>query len=353
MKYYHFGVFDRGNAGDTIATEVTEDLIGEGCWDKYNAYFEHPPEDVIDYINNNVNAVVIGGGGLLHSGSMHGSQLASGWYCPLTVEQVERINRPIIVFGIGDSRFWGQEGFNKLFKPQINQLVRQSAFFGLRNSGSIGKLSKYLDSDLVEKLKLQPDPATILSYIYPLNKELRKNEIALQPALDAPCNRFGGRDEKILMSIAEAMKELKGFRIRLVLHIVRGNADYGMAKYLDKVGVEYDVVKLYGKSPQEIMDFYVDCPLTIGMRGHGVMIPFGVGNPFIPIISHNKVTFFLEDTGITRGIFIFDPDLKDRIVEAVNQINYKDFTERIEDIKYKLWVITQHNLKTIRTAIER
>jgi len=351
MKYYHFGVFDRGNAGDTIATEVVEDLIGEGCWGKYNAYLKQPPEYIIDYINKNVDAVVIGGGGLLHAGTLHGSQYASGWYCPLTVEQVEQIKKPIIVFGIGDSRFWGQVEFNKLFKPQINQLVRQSAFFSLRNSGSIDKLSKYLDSDLVEKLKFQPDPATLLSYIYPSDKTLRRNEIALQPAMDAPCHRFGGRDEKILMSIAGALKELKGFRIRLVLHIVRGNADYGMAKYLDKAGVEYDVVKLYCKSPQEIMDFYSGCPLTIGMRGHGVMIPFGVGNPFVPIISHDKVTFFLNDIGITRGIFIFDPDLKDRIVQAVNQINYKDFTERIEDVKYKLWVITQHNLKTIRTAI--
>ena len=352
MKYYHFGVFDRGNAGDTVATEVVEDLIGEGCWDKYNAYCEAPPEDTIDYINNNVNAVVIGGGGLLHSGTMHGSQHASGWYCPLTVEQVERIKKPIIVFGIGDSRFWGQVGFNELFKPQINQLVRQSAFFGLRNSGSINKLSKYLDSDLVEKLKFQPDPATLLSYIYPIKKELRKNEIALQPALDAPLNRFGDREDKLLMSIAEAMKELN-YKIRLVLHIVRGDADYGMAEYLDKAGVEYDVVRLHGKSPQEIVDFYSGCPLTIGMRGHGVMIPFGVGNPFVPIISHDKVTFFLNDIGITKGIFVFDPDLKERIVQAVNQINYKNFTERIEDVKYKLWTITQHNLEEIRTAIGR
>ena len=352
MHLFHFGIFDRGNAGDTIATEAVEDLIGKGYWTKFHLYYPIQ-QAIITCINDNVDAVVIGGGGLLQSGYKINASLASGWFCPIALEQLKQITKPIIVFGIGDSRFWGQGDFNELFKPHINQLVRQSAFFSLRSSGSLDKLSKYLDSDLVGKLKFQPDPATLLSYIYPLKRELRKNEIALQPALDGAESRFGGRDDKILRSIAEAMKELN-YKIRLVLHISRGNViDYGMAKYLDEAGVEYDVVRLYGKSVADIVDFYAGCPLTIGMRGHGVMIPFGVGNPFVPIISHDKVTFFLEDTRITKGIFVFDPDLKDRIVDAVNQIDYKDFTERIEDVKYKLWAITQHNLKEIRTVIER
>ena len=355
MHLYHFGVFDWKNAGDTVIGQATEDLLGGDYWERYPLYYKFSIEGLVDYINNGIDAVVIGGGGLLIPGDYPHSQRRSGWYCPLTIEQVRQIKKPIIVFGIGYSRYWGQRDFNELFKPHINQMVRQSVFFSLRNSGSMMKLAKwYIEPELYGRLKYQPDPATLLSYIYPeyQNRELRENEIAFQPALDAPKYRFGNRQDEILKSIARAMKEFNT-KIRLVSHIRRGNLDSTMAKWLDEAKVDYDIVELYGKSPKESMDFYAGCPLAIAMRGHGVMIPSGMGNPFILLISHDKIRFFLDDVKVTKGIYVNAPNLTENIVNAVNRIDRDAFSERIDKVKKQLWDITQNNLKQIRTGIKR
>lgn len=350
MHFYHFGVFDWKNAGDTVLGQVTEDLIdNNGCWEKWPIYgLENFPEELIGHINRNVDIVVIGGGGFFIPGKL---SMPSGWHCPLSLEQLRRIRKPIVVFGVGNSRFWGQCDFNELFILNINQLVEQSAFFSLRNFGSMITLSRYLKRGLVKRLEYQPDPTTILPFLYPEYQDniLRENEIALEPALDSLPFRFGDRQEEILNSIAVAMRELSRFNIKLVIH--RGGDEY-MAKWLDKARVEYKIVNLDHKPSKEVLDFYAGCPLTIGMRGHGVMIPFGMGNPFVPLISHDKIRFFLDDIG-ERGIDVRKPNLTERIVERVNQLNRDVFRERIIEQRQRLWEVTQGNLEKIRMAIGR
>jgi polysaccharide pyruvyl transferase WcaK-like protein len=350
MHFYHFGIFDWQNAGDTAVEETTEKLIGEGYWERYPIYYKLPINNICEHINRNIDAVVIGGGGYLIP-----TNSDSGWYLPLSTDQLKQIKKPIIVFALGYGRFWRQKDFNELFLRNINQLVEQSAFFGLRNHGSLIKLTQYLKPSLADKLRYQPDPVTLSSYIYPeyQNTELRENEITLQPALDGLEYRFGERTREILESIARAMKELQGFKIRLALHISRGNADYGMVEYLDKAGVKYDLVKLYGKPHKDVMSFYAGCPLTIAMRGHGIMLPFGLGNAFVPLISHDKIRFLLDDIGITKGIYVTEPDLTQRIVETVNRVDHNAFRERIGQVKQQLWEVTQENLKIIQTAIKK
>lgn len=350
MHFYHFGVFDWKNAGDTVLGQATESLIdNNGCWEKWPIYgYENFPEELIGHINRNVDIVVIGGGGFFIPGKL---SMPSGWHCPLSLEQLRRIRKPIVVFGVGNSRFWGQCDFNELFILNINQLVEQSTFFSLRNSGSMITLSRYLKRGLVKRLEYQPDPTTILPFLYPEYQDniLRENEIALEPALDSLPFRFGDRQEEILNSIAVAMRGLSRFNIKLVVH--RGGDEY-MAKWLDKAGVEYKIVNLDHKPSKEVLDFYAGCPLTIGMRGHGVMIPFGMGNPFVPLISHDKIKFFLDDIG-ERGIDVRKSNLTERIVERVNQLNKDVFRERVIEQRQRLWEVTQGNLEKIRTAIKR
>lgn len=358
MNYYHFGIFDWKNAGDTMLGQAVEDLIGEGCWQKWPIYGRPAYRNVFmpDLIKiiNQTDAVIIGGGGFIIPGNWAGVHRISGWHFPLSKEQIQQITKPIIVFGLGFGRFWYQRDFNELFVPHMNQLIGQSAFFSMRNTGSMVKLSRRIDPRLRGKLKYQPDAGTILSHLYPeySNVKLRKNEIALQPALDCAPFRFGNRQDEILTSIARAVKQLDG-DIKLVLHIGYRNDDCRMAEWLDKENVKYEVVNLSSRPPKEVMDFYAGCPLTIGMRGHGSMIPFGMGNPFVPLISHDKVRFFLDDVRVTEGIYVTDPDLTEKIINAVNKVDYDAFRGRIEKVKKQLWQITQENLAEIRTILKR
>ena len=73
---------------------------------------------------------------------------------------LSKIERPIVVFGVGYNRFRKQKEFNKKFKTSINLLNEKSIFFGLRNKGSIKKVSNYLAK--ASTLKLQPCITTII-----------------------------------------------------------------------------------------------------------------------------------------------------------------------------------------------
>jgi len=360
MYLYHFGAFNAQNAGDALLGKATEDLFDRNAyWGRYHIYAGEPPDKIIEHINDKVDAVVIGAGGFIIPTYTKSAEV-SGWHSPLSLEQIKQIKKPIIGFGLGYNKFRRQEGFNELFVPNINQLVEQSVFFGLRNYGSIEKLTPFLKTGLVHKLKYQPDPATLLSYLYPQYENVlpRYNEIAFEVALDGSSSRFGKTEEgvvKILRGIRRAMVELsRNHDVKVVLHGVCDIQSGLLEVLFGHLSTErYKIIELFHRPIKDILDFYAGCPLTIAMRGHGQLIPFGLGNPFVSLISHPKLKFFLDDVGLDSSVDIKEPHLSDRIVETVESLDDNAFREKIKTERKRLWEITQENIKTIRTVIRR
>ena len=103
-----------------------------------------------------------------------------------------------------------QKDFDPIFCYHIQELIQRSAFFGLRNYGSIKALSNYLDPDLASKLVFQPSPTTLLRYLYPdyYDRSAKQNhkKLALNVAFDWYKRRFGDKEDKILSSIPLAMR---------------------------------------------------------------------------------------------------------------------------------------------------
>lgn len=360
MYLFHFGAFNAQNAGDTILGQATEDLIDrDAYWGRYHIYEGIPPDKLIQHINDKVDAVVIGGGGFIIPTFTKAAEI-SGWHCPLSLEQIKRIERPIICFGLGYNKFWGKTKFNELFKPNINELVRRSIFFGLRNHGSIEQLTPYIEPDLVHKLTYQPDPASLLLNLYPEyeNTLPRYNELAFQVALDSLGVRFSKSEvviQKTLKEIRRAIIELShNHDIKVVLHGVYDAQKKHLSDLYGGLDVKrYPFVKLFFKPIHVIMDYYAGCPLTVAMRGHGQLIPFGLGNPFVSLVSHPKQEYFLKDVGLNSSVRVREKNLSDRIIELVETLDDKSFREKIKVEREKLWQITQQNLTKIKTALKK
>lgn len=352
MRYFHIGIFDWGNAGDTALIHATEDLIDKnGSWEQWPlSQVPMPGEVIIDHINRISDAVVIGGGGFLMP-----SNTVSGWSVGFQTESWKKIKKPIIVWGLGYSKFRYGAGFNSSFEENINYLVDRAEFFSIRNHGSIKAMKKHLKPELRKKLVYQPDATTIASKLYPQyeNYPLR-DEIAFEPAMDCPYERFNDRRDEVLKSISHALGEIG--RITLVLHRWRKGVpdlDEEMIEWLIKYGVPHTVVNLHHEPPEKIMEFYAGCPLTIAMRGHGAMIPFGLGNSFIPLVSHEKLNFFCDDIGFGHGVDVEDRELRSKLVKATRELDKDLFREQIRKAKENLWQITQENLKTIQTILKK
>ena len=352
MRYFHIGIFDWGNAGDTVLIQATEDLIDkDGSWEKWPlSSVPMPGEIIIDHINRLSDAVVIGGGGFLMP-----SPTVSGWSVGFPKESWEKIEKPIIVWGLGWSQFRYNSEFNEHFVDNINCLVDRAEFFSCRNYGSIKALKAHLKPALRKKIKFQPDATTVASLVYPqYENHPLEHDIVFEPAMDCPVERFNDRRDEVLNALAYAVGEIG--RVTVALHRGRKGVpdlDEDMIPFLVKHGVPHTVQNLYYQSPETVLDFYAGSSLTLGMRGHGAMIPFGLGHPFIPIVSHDKLTFFCDDIGFGHGVDVEDRDFKSKLVKMTRELDRDAFREQIRKAKENLWEITQENLTEIRTILGR
>ena len=355
----HFGLHKPGNAGDTLLFLAVRKLFDQTNGSYYwnlEQLWDEITDKTIKRLNKKSKGIVIGGGGLLLKDTNPNQK--SGWQWSCSIEQLKQIEVPIIVFAIGYNRFRGQNDFDPVFQEHIQETVRRSIFFGLRNHGSIRSLKPYLDSSLVQKLNFQPCPTTLLSYLYPEKVdncfEDGKRQLTLNMSIDRRQLRFGIREDEILTSIARAMKWAmqEGWEINLAIHCP---GDNNIEPWLIQEQVMFRKVELGGKPAQEVLDFYSKMPLTIGMRGHSQMIPFGMGNAIISLISHDKLAYFLEDINHTEwGIDLKSQDIEEQLVEKIKFIDEQRSMVKMQIINAQkiLWNTTVQNIEMIKIGLK-
>lgn len=354
----HFGAHVPGNAGDTLLLQAVRDVFdhvqGRNRWRLEPLWDEVTPQ-VVQRLNTQARGIVIGGGGLLLRDTNPNAHSGWQWHCP--TDLMRQITTPIVVFAIGYNRFRGQEEFAPVFRESVTQLVSQSAFFSLRNQGSIRALRDYLPSQLHEKILYQPCPTTVLRYFYPVYESVPFGEgpprLALNIAFDRHQLRFAGREDEILTAVAQSMRRAadQGWQIHLALH---SRDDDHVIPWLLRERVPYQTATLIGRPVGEILAFYKQISLSVGMRGHSQMIPFGLGSPILSLISHDKLRYFLEDIGHEEwGVDVHEPELAQRLTGAISRVEneIRPLQTQIWGAQQQLWQITQRNLQIIQEAL--
>lgn len=311
-------------------------------------------QETIDEINRH-DALLIGGGGLLLSDTNPNNLSGWQWACP--IELLEKIKVPIIVFAIGYNRFRGQSEFAPIFTESIRRLVEKSSFFGIRNHGSIEELKSYLPEELQAKVTFQPCPTTLLNRFYPdITTVVEETEptIAINIAFDRHHLRFGESEDAILWEIAEMLLSLqkKGWKPKLFNH---SPEDRDAHFWFRTKGLFIDEVNLFGVPPQSVIEEYSKVSLSLGMRGHAQMIPFGLERPIISLISHNKLRFFLDDIIHPEwGVEVKSQNLGDSLIEKIHYFSDNQETIHLQllQAQNQLWQITLENLDSIKKALE-
>lgn len=317
------GNFNTYNGGDALLSVVIRDYFderaGRSKWRKIHA---HKPvtKKVIDRINAS-DGLVIGGGGLFLVDTNLESK--SGWQWGIAVDDLKKIEVPISVFAVGYNKFRGQSEFPSVFRDSMNELVSRADFFGLRNNGSIEAVKSYLDPSLQDKVQYQPCLTTFLRLVYPdlfLTNVCRKDVIAVNIAFDRPQLRFGDDLAATMKKLCSILLRLsENHQIELVSHAPE---DEKFLAYANDEGVKFKHVQMYRKPGVKLIEYYRDVPITIGMRGHAQMIPFGCGNAIISLVSHNKLRWFLEDNGIDEfAVELNCSDLEGELLAAVSKVS--------------------------------
>lgn len=359
----HFGLHEARNIGDIVlfaaVRKSIDSISGPYRWSLEPLWNEVSTETIMR-LNKESRGVIVGGGGLFLRDTNPNQN--SGWQWNISIENLKKLQEPIIVFAVGYNRFRGQDDFSPIFREHISELVSRSVFFSLRNRGSILQLQAYLHNDLHGKVRYQPCPTTLLRHLYPqytnegnsLN-DAKTRVIALNTPFDRRHLRFGEKEEEILTAIARAMKwaNQRGFEVRIMEHTPH---DADILPWLLREGVEFREIALFNKPVREALDVYSKTPLTIGMRGHSQLIPFGMGNAIISLISHDKLWYFLDDIGHNEwGIDVQSPDLEEQLIAKIEfvQSNSDLIRSQIASAQRGLWDITVTNLEEIGKCLRR
>ncbi|WP_405388999.1 polysaccharide pyruvyl transferase family protein [Streptomyces sp. NBC_01102] len=357
LAHVAFYMEQQGNAGDKLLPESVrlafDQDTGPARWHSVHAHrlFD---EAALERVNAR-RGLVIGGGGLFIPDTAPNGN--SGWQWNVPDALLERIDVPVMVYAVGFNAFDGQaygQSRNR-FLSSLRKLVERSAFFGLRNHGSIEKVRDLLPAELRDKVRFQPCPTTVTRQTTPgwTDPAERDDTILINAAYDRAGLRFGHDYGHFLGEMATAVKGLGAYgEVRCVAHSLD---DERIAFDLRREhGISLPVIPMYDFDNDAIRDTYARTKLVIGMRGHAGMIPFGCGTPIISLISHPKMAYFLADIERPEwGISVHDRHLGARLVERAAGL-LSDHAATVADVhgrQQELWKITEANAADLRVIL--
>jgi len=295
------------NAGDTLLTVATRQLfdryLGESDWHLHQAW---EPLQADEVNRERYDGIVVGGGGMLLPDQDGAEASVSGWQWNISLPDLEALQAPLIVFGIGYNRFRGQKDFAPVFGPHIRATAEKAAFFGVRNLGSAQALYPYG----IAGLSMQPCPTTCLWQLYPeIALEAQQHDaygprvLGINIAMDRSNLRFpDGLWRAVIVALIQAARHWRaeGWHIKVLCH---KPGDMAIVSPLVNAGITPTVTRLWDVGPRVILHAYTATDVVVGIRGHAQLIPFGLRKRIISLITHDKLGWFLEDVGLaSRGV---------------------------------------------------
>ncbi|MFC9954135.1 glycosyltransferase [Streptomyces prasinus] len=355
LAHVAFYMDRQGNAGDKLLPETVRLGFGPDTtsrrWHSVHAHrlFD---EAALERVNAR-RGLVIGGGGLFIPDTMPNGNSAWQWNVP--DEHLRAVDVPIMVYAVGFNAFDGQSYRAGRFRESLRLLVEKSAFFGLRNHGSIAKVRAMLPDHLHDRVRFQPCPTTVSRHLVPgwTDPAEREDTVLLNAAYDRAGLRFGHDYGHFLAEIAEAVRGIGAHtEVRCVAHSLD---DERIAFDLRREhGISLPVIPMYDFDNDAIRDLYARTRLVIGMRGHAGMIPFGVGTPIVSLISHPKMAYFLADIERPEwGVSVHDRNLGAVLTERATGIldRHAATVADVHERQQALWKVTEANAADLRAIL--
>ncbi|MBM6589090.1 polysaccharide pyruvyl transferase family protein [Brevibacterium sp. RIT 803] len=328
LKLFHFDIPTWGNYGDKALFPVVRDafrVMGTGG----SAGSDSPEQSVgqvdftsaaalrrevdmalVERINSSADAVVIGGGGLFLQDT--NPNRLSGWQWKISAEALAAIEVPLIVYALGDNRFPGQPEFDELMHSHVSQVLDQSVFFGLRNTGSIESMTRFL-GDGGDRIRFQPCPTSIAGLLYePLlgrRPDPSQKVLAIQ-MLVHPRQQAAGYDAEVIHQATIEAARMLVAKEWTILSVPFHPDDAEVSRKLVAEVPEVEEVRLYGSDVGFFagFDLFSTIPYVLGGRGHAQMIPFGVGSIPISLDLHAKLGYFAHDIGHPEFVVPVGPE---------------------------------------------
>jgi len=339
IRLLHIGAMD-GNFGDNIAIKnVQKSFMSQHKYIEFLMLNVHDlwsvknnPDVIISTIKkSNVDAVIIGGGGLVEYHSYE-VQLTKQ-KLPLNEQIIRECGVPIFLYGVGINTFRGNSDWPDGVKLIVKSIFSSVAECSLRNDGSVDKAKKLnVYSDNIVEI---PDPG-LLHHMSADTKSIIKSGM-FQPAENGSVkintNRFLGFETYI-----------KNIPLKYNLPIFpHTKKDFGFnGRYLIGANIFSELAQF--KNVDTTLRSYFDYDYVVAMRGHGQLVSIGMNIPGIYLSTQDKVTDFSVNNGFSNyNIDVMESDwirkFEDMLARIKNDQSYINDWYEIRNESMKKWQI--------------
>ena len=318
-KILHVGAWGR-NYGDLAIQRAMVEQLGS-----------HRPTDglTIDHVDiqttdfdgydfSPYDLLIVGGGGLLWDKPELGSY--TGWQWRIPLRDLLAIEVPLVVYGIGFTRFpYHDPTGRRQMWAHLRTVAAKAALFSVRNSET-----RSLCRQHGIKAELIPDPAMFLrppltgltltaDGVRPnVGGKIDRPIIGLCWASDKPKWRFGTEDRysyflhEFAVGLRDYVKEIKGV-VLMIEHIADLDAE-ARAIFHDVLdpyltSVEESAPHLYPATLSEVANLaslYGECSVVFSARKHGIWLAAGQGVPTVPLGEVREVQWTANSVGTGR-----------------------------------------------------
>lgn len=358
---YHLGVYGVGaNAGDDVLYQelekICDKILGKPLQWHHRFIGGEVSRFEVHVINKVAAAVIVGGHGLMMVDTHKNPN--SGWQFNITIQNLERLRVPLIIAAVGYNVFREQGAFQPIFDKHIAKCIEKSAFFGLRNYGSIDAVRRHVPVPLHEKVSFQPCPTTLVRHYYPERGHMpscASKKVGICLAFDRLQNRFQEKHMHVfsaLIDYAEWLQTEYQAKIQFFVHTAYDIKQKELCAFFADRG--WPLIAITDLCASEVFSFYQPYSLIVGMRGHSLMIPFGLGIPTLSLTTQNKQRWFIETLERPEwSIEATDPMVLDQLKAQTTRIF--DDPERVQthlrNMQNQFVSITENNVRAIANSV--
>ncbi|MCM8814323.1 MAG: polysaccharide pyruvyl transferase family protein [Candidatus Omnitrophica bacterium] len=307
-------------------------------------------------LNARADLLLVGGGGLIFYRPQDNS--VSGWQFNIAIDLLEAIEIPLVVYGIGFNQFeYDDSNFLPITNEHLKKTVETAALFSVRNRGS--RIELVRRGCRPDKIAVIPDSGMFLP----------AENIALpgehEPGLKVGLCWTTDREEQTFPAPWQENRRLflDNF-VRMLKNLLRERAS--KIYYIGHMGTAFDqeiiaylreqlrealcvisdtvdgLQSPHREGVAKLAGVYKKMDLVFGMRGHANIIAFGQHVPIIPIGSHRKNRYFLDDIGESRYLIDVRAGGNGYDAAAMERLVHELLAERSEYLERHRAVYHQH-----------
>lgn len=272
------------NLGDWNSALGIQKILKE-CYNSEIRFYERflfdefTDRDIL-LINNEIDCVVVGGGGLFFK-----KDNSIGWLWSIDKDLLMQITKPVFFYAVGlNENINNKVGkINKIIEKKIKNIFLNKPNFilGVRDQLTY----RWALSLGIKNTFLVPCPSLMLAY--PPQAKNGENTIGIN-FVPREYLTYPDYIENQIKMVVTYIKSL-GMNCKLISHIANGPSAYEK-----ELALRYDIPWVSVSHSYEIYSVYNNLQAAIVMRAHPILFSISQNTPVIPIIYNKKSTAFLE-----------------------------------------------------------